>query len=196
MGAFLEGRGKMITFDEALGQITILYEEAKRLHGNDLNEAFEKNRKEFWGDVRQWDLDAFIESSDLNAQTFDITKKAVAKILEQKQTLSDFSTEWLIKFLRDEIERPPESAGRKGTLGRDSFIVYAIQLLKDQGMPANPRMPAAGNSACEVLAQVITPVVSQRTITNIWNERPKTYIFGKIHWESDLNHLSRQFTGQ
>jgi len=48
----------MITFDQAIAQITLLYDEAKTLHGENLNEAFEKKRIEFWGDVHKWDLDS------------------------------------------------------------------------------------------------------------------------------------------
>ena len=98
-----------------------------------------------------------------------------------------FGLDWLVKFLRGEVERPKAIAGRKDTLGRDSFIVFAIQRLKNQGMPINPRRPAAGTSACEVLAQVMKPFVSEKTITNIWNDRPKGYVFGRIDWEQDLS---------
>jgi len=179
----------MITFDQAIAQITILYDEAKTLYGENLNEAFERNRIEFWGDVHKRDLDSFIKRSELNSKNFDIIKLAIASRLEQEQMLSRSSKDWLIKVLRGEIERPSESAGRKDTLGRDSFIIYAIQFLKDQGMPVNPRTPVAGTSACEVLAKVIKPLISARSITNIWNDRNKSYIFGKIHWEAELNHL-------
>ena len=176
----------MITFDQAIAQITILYDEAKTLHGENLNEAFEKNRIEFWGDVHKWDLDAFIERSELNSKNFDIMKLAIANLLEREQMLSASSKDWLIKVLRGEIERPSESAGRKNTLGRDSFIIYAIQFLNDQGMPVNPRTPLSGTSACEVLAQVIKPLISVRTITNIWNERSSGFLFGGIPWNREL----------
>jgi hypothetical protein len=53
-------------------------------------------------------------------------------------------------------------------------------------MPVNPRKPISGTSACEVLVEVIKPFVSDRTITNIWNNRPKDYVFGKIDWEQEL----------
>ena len=181
----------MTTFEEAIGQTIILYEEAKRLYGDDLNGAFEQSRKEFWGDVHKWELGALIERSASNAQTFDITKIAISKILEEEKPLCTSSRKWLVRFLRGEVERPTEIAGRKDTFGRDSFIVYAIQRLNNQGMPINPRRPAAGTSACEVLVQVIKPLVSDRTITNIWNDRPKGYVFGKINWEQELHLFSK-----
>ena len=181
----------MITFEEAIGQTIILYEEAKRLYGDDLNGAFEQSRKEFWGDVHKWELGALIERPASNARTFDITKIAISKIIEAEKPLCASSRKWLVRFLRGEVERPTEIAGRKDTFGRDSFIVYAIQRLNNQGMPINPRRPAAGTSACEVLVQVIKPLVSDRTITNIWNDRPRAYVFGKIHWEQNLYLFSK-----
>ncbi len=180
----------MTTFQKAVSETKALYEEAKRLHGDDLNGAFEQSRKEFWGDVHKWELGALIERSASNAQTFDITKIAISKILEEEKPLCTSSRKWLVKFIRGEVERPKEIAGRKDTFGRDSFIVYAIQRLKNQGMPANLGKPVAGTSASEVLAQVI-PSVSERTINNIWNDRPKGYTFGRIDWEQDLYLLSK-----
>ena len=176
----------MTTFQKAVSETKALYEEAKRLHGDDLNGAFEQSRKEFWGDVHKWELGALIERSASNAQTFDITKIAISKILEEEKPLCTSSRKWLVRFLRGEVERPKEIAGRKDTFGRDSFIVYAIQRLKNQGMPVNLGKPAAGTSASEVLAQVI-PYVTERTINNIWNDRPKGYVFGRIDWEQDLS---------
>ena len=181
----------MITFQEAVRETKALYEEAKRLHGDELNAAFNENKKEFWADVHKWELGALIERSASNAQTFDITKIAISKIIEAEKPLCASSRKWLLRFLRGEVERPTEIAGRKDTFGRDSFIIYAIQRLNNQGMPINPRRPAAGTSACEVLVQVIKPLVSDRTITNIWNDRPKGYVFGNIHWEQDLYLFSK-----
>ena len=34
--------------------------------------------------------------------------------------------------------------------------------------------------------------VKDRTITNIWNERPKSYVFGKIHWEQEPHLFSKK----
>ena len=181
----------MITFQEAVRETKALYDEAKRLHGDELNAAFDENKKEFWEDVHKWELGALIERSASNAQTFDITKIAISKIIEAEKPLCASSRKWLLRFLRGEVERPTEIAGRKDTFGRDSFIIYAIQRLNNQGMPINPRRPAAGTSACEFLVQVIKPLVSDRTITNIWNDRPKGYVFGNIHWEQDLYLFSK-----
>ena len=181
----------MITFQEAVSETKILYEEAKRLHGDELNAAFNENKKEFWADVHKWDLETLIERSVSDAEIFDILIRSISKILEEQKLLCALSRDWLVKFLRGEVERPKEIAGRKDIFGRDSFIVYAIQRLKNQGMPVSSRTPAAGTSACEVLVQVIKPLVSDRTITNIWNDRPNGYAFGKIHWEQDLHLFSK-----
>ena len=183
----------MITFQEAVSETKALYEEAKRLHGDELNVAFSENKKEFWADVHKWDLETLIDSAATDARIFDILMQAISKILEEEKPLCASSRKWLVKFFRGEVERPKEIAGRKDTFGRDSFIVYAIQRLNNQGMPINPRRPAAGTSACEVLVQVIKPSVSDRTITNIWNDRPRDYVFGKIHWEQNLYLFSKTF---
>ena len=180
----------MTTFQKAVIETKALYEEAKRLHGDELNVAFNENKKEFWADVHKWDLETLIERSVSDADIFDILIRSISTILEEQKLLCAFSRDWLVKFLRGEVERPKEIAGRKDTFGRDSFIVYAIQRLKKQGMPANLGKPVAGTSASEVLAQVI-PSVSERTINNIWNDRPKGYAFGKIHWEQDLYLFSK-----
>ena len=180
----------MTTFQKAVSETKALYEEAKRLHGDDLNAAFNENKKEFWADVHKWDLETLIDSAAVDARIFDILMQAISKILEEEKPLCTSSRKWLVKFIRGEVERPKEIAGRKDTFGRDSFIVYAIQRLKNQGMPANLRKPVAGTSASEVLAQVI-PSVSERTINNIWNDRPKGYTFGRIDWEQDLYLLSK-----
>ena len=108
----------MITFDEALEQITILYEEAKRLHGSDLNEAFKKNRKEFWGNVHKWDLETLIDSAAVDTRIFDIVMQAISNILEDEKPLCTSSRKWLVGFLRGEVKRPLEIAGRKHTFGR------------------------------------------------------------------------------
>ena len=176
----------MITFQEAVSQTKALYEEAKRLHGDDLIMAFNENKKAFWSDVHKWDLAALIDSAAIDAKVFDILLLAISKKIEEGKPLCTASQEWLIKYLRGEVKRPTEIAGRKDTFGRDSFIVNAIERLKNQGMPVNPRTPVASTSACEVLAQVIEPFVGDRTITNIWNNRPKNYVFGKIDWEQEL----------
>ena len=176
----------MITFQEAVSETEALYEEAKRLHGDDLIVAFNENKKEFWSDVHKWDLAALINSASADANVFDTLVSAISKKIEEEKPLCTTSREWLVKFLRGETKRPTEIAGRKDTFGRDSFIVYAIQRLNNQGMPVNPRTPAASTSACEVLVEVIKPFVSDRTITNIWNNRPKDYVFGKIDWEQEL----------
>ena len=181
----------MITFQEAVSETKAFYEEAKRLHGDELNVAFNENKKEFWADVHKWDLETLIDSAAADARIFDILMQAISKILEEEKPLCTSSRKWLVRFLRGEVERPTEIAGRKDTFGRDSFIVYAIQRLNNQGMPINPRRPAAGTSACEVLVQVIKPLVSDRTITNIWNDRPRAYVFGKIHWEQNLYLFSK-----
>ena len=180
----------MITFQEAVSETEALYEEAKRLHGDELNVAFNENKKEFWADVHKWDLETLIDSAATDARIFDILMRAISKILEDEKPLRTSSRKWLVKFLRGEVKRPKEIAGRKDTFGRDSFIVYAIQRLKNQGMPANLGRPAAGTSASEVLAQVV-PYVTERTINNIWNDRPKGYVFGKIHWEQELHLFSK-----
>ena len=180
----------MTTFQKAVIETKALYEEAKRLHGDDLNVAFNENKKEFWADVRKWDLETLIDSAAADARIFDILMQAISKILEEEKPLCTSSRKWLVKFIRGEVERPKEIAGRKDTFGRDSFIVYAIQRLKNQGMPVNLGKPVAGTSASEVLAQVI-PYVTERTINNIWNDRPKGYIFGRIDWEQDLCLFSK-----
>ena len=180
----------MTTFQKAVSETKALYEEAKRLHGDDLNAAFNENKKEFWADVHKWDLETLIDSAAADARIFDILMQAISKILEEEKPLCTSSRMWLVKFLRGEVERPTEIAGRKDTFGRDSFIVYAIQRLKNQGMPVNLGKPVAGTSASEVLAQVI-PYVTERTINNIWNDRPKGYIFGRIDWEQDLCLFSK-----
>ena len=176
----------MITFQEAVSQTKALYEEAKKLHGDDLIVAFNKNKNEFSADVHKWDLETLIASAATKPRVFDILVLAISKKIEEEKPLCNASREWLIKYLRGEVERPTEIAGRKDTFGRDSFIVYAIQRLNNQGMPVNPRTPAASTSASEVLVEVIKPFVSDRTITNIWNNRPKNYVFGKIDWEQEL----------
>ena len=122
--------------------------------------------------------------------------QAISKILEEEKPLCTSSRKWLVKFIRGEVERPKEIAGRKDNFGRDSFIVYAIQRLKNQGMPVSPKTPAAGTSACEVLAQVINPFVSEKTVNNIWNDRPKDYIFGRIDWEQDLGLFGKTLSWQ
>ena len=180
----------MTTFQKAVSETKALYEEAKRLHGDDLNAAFNENKKEFWADVHKWDLETLIERSVSDVEIFDILIRSISKKLEEQKLLCALSRDWLVKFLRGEVERPKAIAGRKDTLGRDSFIVFAIQRLKNQGMPANLGKPAVGTSACEVLAQVI-PYVTERTINNIWNDRPKGYTFGRIDWEQDLYLLSK-----
>ena len=180
----------MITFQKAVSETKALYEEAKRLHGDELNAAFNENKKEFWADVHKWDLETLIERSVSDVEIFDILIRSISKKLEEQKLLCALSRDWLVKFLRGEVERPKAIAGRKDTLGRDSFIVFAIQRLKNQGMPANLGKPAVGTSACEVLAQVI-PYVTERTINNIWNDRPKGYTFGRIDWEQDLYLLSK-----
>ena len=179
----------MITFQEAVSETEALYEEAKRLHGDDLIVAFNENKKEFWSDVHKWDLAALINSASADANVFDTLVSAISKKIEEEKPLCTTSREWLVKFLRGETKRPTEIAGRKDTFGRDSFIVYAIQRLNNQGMPVNPRSPAASTSACEVLGEVIKPFVSGRTITNIWNNRPKDYVFGEINWEQELRNF-------
>ena len=181
----------MITFQEAVSQTKALYEEAKRLHGDDLIMAFNENKKAFWSDVHKWDLAALIDSAAIDAKVFDILLLAISKKIEEGKPLCTASQEWLIKYLRGEVERPTEIAGRKDTFGRDSFIIYSIQRLKNQGMPVNPRKPISGTSACEVSVQVIEPFVSDRTITNIWNKRPKGNVFGEIYWEQELHILSK-----
>ena len=180
----------MITFEEATEQTKALYEKAKKLYGDDLNAAFNQNKEDFWADVHKWDLETLIERSVSNADIFDILIRSISTTLEEQKLLGALSRDWLVKFLRGEVERPKAIAGRKDTLGRDSFIVYAIQRLKNQGMPVNLGKPAAGTSASEVLAQVI-PYVTERTINNIWNDRPKGYTFGRIDWEQDLYLLSK-----
>jgi len=180
----------MTTFQKAVSETKALYEEAKRLHGDELNAAFNENKKEFWADVHKWDLETLIERSVSDVEIFDILIRSISKKLEEQKLLCALSRDWLVKFLRGEVERPKAIAGRKDTLGRDSFIVFAIQRLKNQGMPANLGKPAVGTSACEVLAQVI-PYVTERTINNIWNDRPKGYTFGRIDWEQDLYFLSK-----
>ena len=186
----------MTTFQKAVSETKALYEEAKRLHGDDLNAAFNENKKEFWADVHKWDLETLIDSAAADARIFDILMQAISKILEEEKPLCTSSRKWLVRFLRGEVERPKEIAGRKDTFGRDSFIVYAIQRLKNQGMPVSPRTPAAGTSACEVLAQVINPFVSEKTVNNIWNDRPKDYIFGRIDWEQDLGLFGKTLSWQ
>ena len=186
----------MTTFQKAVSETKALYEEAKRLHGDDLNAAFNENKKEFWADVHKWDLETLIERSVSDAEIFDILIRSISKKLEEQKLLCALSRDWLVKFLRGEVERPKEIAGRKDTFGRDSFIVYAIQRLKNQGMPVSPRTPAAGTSACEVLAQVINPFVSEKTVNNIWNDRPKDYIFGRIDWEQDLGLFGKTLSWQ
>ena len=62
----------MITFQEAVSETKALYEEAKRLHGDDLIVAFNENKKEFWSDVHKWDLAALIDSAAADAKVFDI----------------------------------------------------------------------------------------------------------------------------
>ena len=182
----------MITFQEAVGQTKALYEEAKRLYGDDLNEALRESRTQFWTKTNKYGLDWTIERLDGDAFTFETVKLAIAIRLEKKLPLSKFTQDWLIKFLRGEVEKPPEIAGRKDTFGRDSFIIYAISQLKSQGIPVNPRSPPINTSACEALAEVIKEEnLSLRRITNIWNDRPSYYLFGKIHWESEL-YLFRQ----
>ena len=141
-------------------------------------------------------METLIERSVSDAEIFDILIRSISKKLEEQKLLCALSRDWLVKFLRGEVERPKAIAGRKDTLGRDSFIVYAIQRLKNQGMPVSPRTPAAGTSACEVLAQVIKPFMSEKTINNIWNDRPKGYVFGKVHWEQDLNSFYRKLNGK
>ena len=180
----------MTTFQKAVIETKALYEEAKKLHGDELNAAFSENKKEFWADIHKWDLETLIERSVSDAEIFDILIRSISKKLEEQKLLCALSRDWLVKFLRGEVERPKAIAGRKDTLGRDSFIVFAIQRLKTQGMPANLGKPAVGTSACEVLAQVI-PYVTERTINNIWNDRPKGYTFGRIDWEQDLYLLSK-----
>ena len=177
----------MITFQEAVEQTQALYDQAKKLYGDDLNAAFNQNKKDFWADVHKWDLETLIERSVSDSEIFDILIRSISKILEEQKPLCVLSRDWLIKFLKNEIERPSEIAGRSDAIGRDSFIVYAIQQLKNRGMPVNPRTPAASTSACEVLVQVIYPNLSNKRMTNIWNERPKNYTFGKIHWGQELS---------
>jgi len=177
----------MITFQEAIEQTQALYDQAKKLYGDDLNAAFNQNKKDFWADVHKWDLETLIERSVSDAEIFDILIRSISKILEEQKPLCALSRDWLIKFLKNEIERPSEIAGRSDAIGRDSFIVYAIQQLKNQGMPVNPRRPAASTSACEVLVQVIRPILSNKRMTNIWNEQSKNYTFGKIHWGQELS---------
>ena len=126
----------MTTFQKAVSETKALYEEAKRLHGDDLNAAFNENKKEFWADVHKWDLETLIERSVSDAEIFDILIRSISKKLEEQKLLCALSRDWLVKFLRGEVERPKEIAGRKDTFGRDSFIVYAIQRLKNQGMPS------------------------------------------------------------
>jgi hypothetical protein len=186
----------MITFEEATEQTKALYEKAKKLYGDDLNAAFNQNKEDFWADVHKWDLETLIERSVSNADIFDILIRSISKILEEQKLLCALSRDWLVKFLRGEVKRPKEIAGRKDTSGRDSFIVFAMQRLKNQGMPVSPRTPAAATSACEVLAQVIKPFVSEKTINNIWNDRPKGYVFGRIDWEQDLGLFGKTLSWQ
>ena len=127
----------MTTFQKAVSETKALYEEAKRLHGDELNAAFNENKKEFWADVHKWDLETLIERSVSDAEIFDILVRSISKKLEEQKLLCALTRDWLVKFLRGEVKRPKEIAGRKDTFGRDSFIVYAIQRLKNQGMPVS-----------------------------------------------------------
>ncbi len=69
----------MITFQEAVSQTKALYEEAKRLHGDDLIMAFNEIKKTFWSDVHKWDLAALIDSAAIDAKVFDILLLAISK---------------------------------------------------------------------------------------------------------------------
>ena len=74
----------MITFQEAVSQTKALYEEAKRLHGDDLIMAFNKNKNEFWADVHKWDLETLIASAATKPRVFDILVLAISKKIEEK----------------------------------------------------------------------------------------------------------------
>jgi len=182
----------MITFQEAVEQTKALYCEAKRLYGDDLNDAFQENRIEFWAMTHQYDLDLTIESLDEDLFTFETVKRAIALRLKKNLPLSKITRDWLIKLISGEIEKPKKIAGRRNAFGRNSFIIYAIQRLKSQGMIVNPRLTSAMPSACEVIAEVVKAEdLSLRRITNIWNERPKSYSFGQISWHVELNIFSQ-----
>mgnify|MGYP005648532983 CR=1 FL=1 len=74
----------MITFQEAVEQTQALYDQAKKLYGDELNVAFNENKKEFWADVHKWDLEFLIDRSDSNARDFDVLMQAISKILEEE----------------------------------------------------------------------------------------------------------------
>lgn len=182
----------MITFQEAVEQTKALYCEAKRLYGDDLNDAFQENRIEFWAMTHQHNLDWIIEGLAKAPFTFEMVKRAIALRLKKNLPLSKITTDWLIKLISGEIEKPKKIAGRRNAFGRNSFIIYAIQRLKSQGMIVNPRLTSAMPSACEVIAEVVKAEdLSLRRITNIWNERSNDFTFGQIYWDIELNIFSQ-----
>ena len=170
-------------FEEAVIEISLLYEKAKELLGDDLSEVWRHGVIDFWADVHKSNIDGLIDDATMDVKRFEIIAKSIAKLIENDVPLTEKAKLWLVGLLNGEISKPDSKAGRKTTTGRDSFIVFAINKLRSQGMSVYPKTPPDFTSACEVVHVVFkSSNLSLKTIENIWSNKPRDYVFGKIDW--------------
>ena len=174
-------------FEEAVIEISLLYEKAKETLGDDLSEVWRQGVIDFWADVHKWDIDWLIDDATVDAGRFEIVAKSIAKLIENDAHLTEKTRLWLVGLLNGEISKPDSKAGRKTTTGRDSFIVFAINKLRSEGMPIYPKTPPDFTSACEVVHVVFkSSNLSLKTIENIWSNKPRDHVFGRIEWAEIL----------
>ena len=126
-------------FEEAVIEISLLYKKAKELLGDDLSEVWRHGVIDFWADVHKSNIDGLIDDATMDVKRFEIIAKSIAKLIENDAHLTEKTRLWLVGLLNGEISKPDSKAGRKTTTGRDSFIVFAINKLRSEGMPIYPK---------------------------------------------------------
>ena len=174
-------------FEEAVIEISLLYKKAKELLGDDLSEVWRHGVIDFWADVHKSNIDGLIDDATMDVKRFEIIAKSIAKLIENDVPLTEKAKLWLVGLLNGEISKPDSKAGRKTTTGRDSFIVFAINKLRSEGMPIYPKTPPDFTSACEVVHVVFkSSNLSLKTIENIWSNKPRDHVFGRIEWAEIL----------
>ena len=165
----------------------MLYKKAKELLGDDLSEVWRHGVIDFWADVHKSNIDGLIDDATMDVKRFEIIAKSIAKLIENDVPLTEKAKLWLVGLLNGEISKPDSKAGRKTTTGRDSFIVFAINKLRSEGMPIYPKTPPDFTSACEVVHVVFkSSNLSLKTIENIWSNKPRDHVFGRIEWAEIL----------
>jgi hypothetical protein len=112
-------------FEEAVIEISLLYEKAKETLGDDLSEVWRHGVIDFWADVHKWDIDWLIDDATVDARRFEIIAKSIAKLIENDVPLTEKAKLWLVGLLNGEISKPDSKEGRNTTTGRDSFGGYA-----------------------------------------------------------------------